>query len=472
MSASPPDAMPGRARSGVLLLFCDDDAARLRRRHFRPLARVVRRRPVARDRSAPAPTRERGDAAPVRPRRRVGYPARPATSTRNGRACALPRQAYVDSGGWAAEYLYAHEGVASRGAPGTPAGRSATPATSRSGTTLCSRPARRVLPAAGPATGSGWRGATAGAALHGPSTGSCRTCSPTRSAANLRQLFAGLVAGLREPCGRRRRLRWRTVAPHDGLFSRPPQPSSTLRYESHRTARRPRPAGPAVTAVLELLARRLTTCPLSCWHPPVPHRTRAGGARRPAGARGHRSPARRGRRPHHALQLLLPADSVVDYPAWDTPPHERLSPRAAGTLARRLAVLCRLRHPRADDAASGPVSVVVAPVRSPLQPHIPSGRPRTDGAGGLATRWTSTTSYAGWPGSPTPGSTWWSAAAQLLSRGGILDVSLPTGQAPTAGGVWADTGSKRGAVVQGRRLAQPRQSLSTACGRRPVARSC
>src|SRR3954449_6041640 len=71
-----------------------------------------------------------------------------------------------------------------------------------------------------------------------------------------------------------------------------------------------------------------------------------------------------------ALQSLLPADAVVDYPAWETLPHERLSPRA-DTVGRRLAVLRRLRHPRPDDPASGPVSVVVAPVRSVLQPQVP-----------------------------------------------------------------------------------------------------
>src|SRR5881275_371961 len=71
-----------------------------------------------------------------------------------------------------------------------------------------------------------------------------------------------------------------------------------------------------------------------------------------------------------ALQSLLPADAVVDYPAWETLPHERLSPRA-DTVGRRLAVLRRLRHPRAGDPASGPVSVVVAPVRSVLQPQVP-----------------------------------------------------------------------------------------------------
>ena len=70
-----------------------------------------------------------------------------------------------------------------------------------------------------------------------------------------------------------------------------------------------------------------------------------------------------------ALGCLLPADQVVVYPAWETLPHERLSPRS-DTVGRRLAVLRRLAHPDAQDTARGPVKVVVAPVRSVLQPQL------------------------------------------------------------------------------------------------------
>lgn len=45
-----------------------------------------------------------------------------------------------------------------------------------------------------------------------------------------------------------------------------------------------------------------------------------------------------------ALRSLLPPDEVVDYPSWETLPHERLSPRS-DTMGRRLAVLRRLVHP-------------------------------------------------------------------------------------------------------------------------------
>ncbi|MEU5363450.1 transcription-repair coupling factor [Streptomyces sp. NPDC005925] len=70
-----------------------------------------------------------------------------------------------------------------------------------------------------------------------------------------------------------------------------------------------------------------------------------------------------------ALRSLLPPEGVVEYPSWETLPHERLSPRS-DTVGRRLAVLRRLAHPTPDDPGTGPVSVVVAPVRSVLQPQV------------------------------------------------------------------------------------------------------
>jgi transcription-repair coupling factor (superfamily II helicase) len=70
-----------------------------------------------------------------------------------------------------------------------------------------------------------------------------------------------------------------------------------------------------------------------------------------------------------ALGSLLPPEGVVDFPAWETLPHERLSPRA-DTVGRRLAVLRRLCHPDPSDASTGSVSVVVAPIRSVLQPQV------------------------------------------------------------------------------------------------------
>jgi len=68
------------------------------------------------------------------------------------------------------------------------------------------------------------------------------------------------------------------------------------------------------------------------------------------------------------LSSLLDPDTVGYYPSWETLPHERLSPRS-DTVGRRLAVLRRLRHP-GTGAGTGPLKVVVAPVRSLLQPQV------------------------------------------------------------------------------------------------------
>ncbi|MEN3306619.1 MAG: hypothetical protein V7603_2821 [Micromonosporaceae bacterium] len=70
-----------------------------------------------------------------------------------------------------------------------------------------------------------------------------------------------------------------------------------------------------------------------------------------------------------ALGCLLPPEQVAVFPAWETLPHERLSPRP-DTIGRRLAVLRRLAHPDPTDPARGPLRVVVAPVRSVLQPQL------------------------------------------------------------------------------------------------------
>ncbi|PKZ40978.1 transcription-repair coupling factor [Kytococcus schroeteri] len=71
-----------------------------------------------------------------------------------------------------------------------------------------------------------------------------------------------------------------------------------------------------------------------------------------------------------SLRSVLPPSSVVVFPSWETLPHERLSPRS-DTVGQRLAVLRRLAHPGRDDH-DGPVRVVIAAVRSLLQP-IPTG---------------------------------------------------------------------------------------------------
>ncbi|WP_327089342.1 transcription-repair coupling factor [Nonomuraea sp. NBC_01738] len=70
-----------------------------------------------------------------------------------------------------------------------------------------------------------------------------------------------------------------------------------------------------------------------------------------------------------ALSSLVEPSGVAVFPAWETLPHERLSPRS-DTVGQRLAVLRRLAHPVKGDVAAGPLSVVVAPVRALLQPIV------------------------------------------------------------------------------------------------------
>ena len=69
------------------------------------------------------------------------------------------------------------------------------------------------------------------------------------------------------------------------------------------------------------------------------------------------------------LGSFLPPDSVAYFPGWETLPHERLSPRS-DTVGQRLAVLRRLAHPAPSGEPNGPLTVVVAPVRSLLQPIV------------------------------------------------------------------------------------------------------
>ena len=139
-----------------------------------------------------------------------------------------------------------------------------------------------------------------------------------------------------------------------------------------------------------------------------------------------------------ALQSLLPPDTVVEYPAWETLPHERLSPRA-DTVGRRLAVLRRLRHPSDDDPTTGPVRVVVAPVRSILQPQVPglgdlepvALRPGQEVSFDAVVRRLSEIAYHRVDMVEKRG--------EFAVRGGLLDVFPPTEEHPLRVEFWGDT---------------------------------
>ena len=141
-----------------------------------------------------------------------------------------------------------------------------------------------------------------------------------------------------------------------------------------------------------------------------------------------------------ALSSLLDGDRVALYPSWETLPHERLSPRA-DTVGRRLAVLRRLAHPSADDPATGPLDVVVAPVRSLLQPQVPglgdlepvalNAGQEVDGGLDAVVRRLVDISYARVELVEKRG--------EFAVRGGILDVFPPTEEHPVRVEWWGDS---------------------------------
>ncbi|MPV38352.1 transcription-repair coupling factor [Georgenia subflava] len=139
-----------------------------------------------------------------------------------------------------------------------------------------------------------------------------------------------------------------------------------------------------------------------------------------------------------ALRHFLPDDDVAVFPAWETLPHERLSPRS-DTVARRLAVLRRLAHPTADGGQSGPIKVLVMPVRALLQPVV-------QGLGELEP----VSLAVGEDADLEQVATDLAAAAytrvdmverrgEFAVRGGILDVFPPTENHPMRIEFWGDT---------------------------------
>ncbi|HRP99116.1 MAG TPA: transcription-repair coupling factor, partial [Terrimesophilobacter sp.] len=70
-----------------------------------------------------------------------------------------------------------------------------------------------------------------------------------------------------------------------------------------------------------------------------------------------------------AMESVMPDAEVLEFPAWETLPHERLSP-SAETVGRRLHALRQLAQWKRDARPRHPL-VVVASVRAALQPLVP-----------------------------------------------------------------------------------------------------
>ncbi|MCA5892862.1 transcription-repair coupling factor [Isoptericola sp. NEAU-Y5] len=141
-----------------------------------------------------------------------------------------------------------------------------------------------------------------------------------------------------------------------------------------------------------------------------------------------------------SLRAYLPderADDVAVLPAWETLPHERLSPRA-DTVAKRLAVFRRLAHPAVERGQAGPVRILVMPARALLQPVV-------DGLGELVP----VELHTGTTTDLTDVAERLTAAAytrvdmverrgEYAVRGGILDVFPPTEDHPLRIEFWGD----------------------------------
>ncbi len=129
-----------------------------------------------------------------------------------------------------------------------------------------------------------------------------------------------------------------------------------------------------------------------------------------------------------AVASLVPEAITAEFPAWETLPHERLSP-SAETVGRRAAALRLLREAGAADADPTRPLVLVASVRAALQPvspHAANAEPvvlragsDSDGLERIATKLVET-AYTRVDMVTRRG--------EFAVRGGILDVFPPTAE--------------------------------------------
>ncbi|MBK7622844.1 MAG: transcription-repair coupling factor [Kineosporiaceae bacterium] len=143
-----------------------------------------------------------------------------------------------------------------------------------------------------------------------------------------------------------------------------------------------------------------------------------------------------------AVRCYLPPDAVAELPAWETLPHERLSPRS-DTVGRRLAVFRRLAHPApvqdGEVGPAGPIQVLVAPIRAVLQPVIAglgdlepiAMRPGDERALDDVVEALAAAAYTRTDMVERRG--------EFAVRGGILDVFPPTEDHPLRVEFWGDT---------------------------------
>ena len=167
-------------------------------------------------------------------------------------------------------------------------------------------------------------------------------------------------------------------------------------------------ADPALTRIRELAAEPTSATPLlDVTARPAPGRPWSPRSPTPSGARADpvlavAATGREASELAEGLRCFLPGQSVVDFPSWETLPHERLSPRR-DTVGRRLAVLRRLAHPgpRRDDG-TGPLQrrggagalAAAADGQGPRRPRAGRARARRRGRAGRGGRAARRAAYA------------------------------------------------------------------------------
>ncbi|MDQ3709000.1 MAG: transcription-repair coupling factor [Actinomycetota bacterium] len=182
---------------------------------------------------------------------------------------------------------------------------------------------------------------------------------------------------------------------------------------------------------------------------------------------------------HDDLSAFLGEHAVAVFPAWETLPHERLSPQAA-TVGQRLRVLDRLRagapagavEPSSGDTeppAEASLRAVIAPVRALLQPMDPRLTDRepvrlhagfTGGLDGLveslaALGYTRTTMVT--------------HRGEFAVRGGIVDVFASAADHPVRVEFWGDdVDSLRWFAAASQRTLEPVESVAVDAARELV----